>query len=84
MHVKCMCGLTGAVTLAVWACVSCVMLTGTVPGHDAAFLSLLFHGPRFYVFTVVVPCVCSAASHIGINKPKYKNIPTDLSQYGND
>ena len=34
------------------------MLTATVAGHDAAFLSLLFQRPRYSIFTVVVPCVC--------------------------
>ena len=28
----------------------CVMLSATVPGHDAAFLSLLFQRPRLEVF----------------------------------
>ena len=36
----------------VWACVTCAMVSATVPGHDAAFLSLLFQTekPRLEVF----------------------------------
>ena len=51
---KCTCVLTHAVAVAVSACVSCVMLTATVLGHDAAFLSLLFQRPRFLFY-----CSCS-------------------------
>ena len=29
-----------------WACVPCVILSATVPSHDAAFLSLLFQNKR--------------------------------------
>ena len=49
-RVESTCGLTRAVAVAVKVCVSCVMLTTTVPGHDAAFLSLLFQRPRFLKF----------------------------------
>ena len=84
---KCTCGLTHAV--AVWACVSCVMLTATVLGHDAVFLSLLFQRPIFSIFTVVVPCVyvyvCVFALICRLTHWNHKSeVPKDSSQYGND
>ena len=44
-HTHCCCGC-----IYVWPCVTCVMLSATVPGHDAAFLSMLFQRQRFEVF----------------------------------
>ena len=55
---KCTCVLTHAVAVAVSACVSCVMLTATVLGHDAAFLSLLFQRSFYCSCSVLYVYVC--------------------------